>query len=62
MLDCRASAGPDVTSAQPGIGGSPITSALADLQGQFVANQNLIAAAALIAATPTLVVYGLLDR
>ncbi|MGI5239855.1 carbohydrate ABC transporter permease [Dactylosporangium sp. CA-139066] len=40
----------------------PITSALANLQGQFVANQNLIAAAALIAATPTLVVYVLLQK
>jgi ABC-type spermidine/putrescine transport system permease subunit II len=30
----------------------PITSALANLQGQFVANQNMIAAAALIAAIP----------
>ena len=35
----------------------PITSALANLQGQFVSNQNMIAAAALIAAVPTLVVY-----
>jgi multiple sugar transport system permease protein len=40
----------------------PITSALANLQGQFVANQNMIAAAALIAAIPTLVVYLLLQR
>jgi len=40
----------------------PITSALANLQGQFVANQNLIGAAALIAAIPTLVVYLLLQR
>ncbi|WCN84687.1 ABC transporter permease subunit [Micromonospora sp. LH3U1] len=31
--------------------------ALANLQGQFVANQNMIAAAALIAAIPTLIVY-----
>jgi len=38
----------------------PITSALANLQGQFVSNQNMIAAAALIAAIPTLVVYILL--
>jgi multiple sugar transport system permease protein len=40
----------------------PITSALANLQGQFVANQNMIAAAALIAAIPTLLVYVLLQR
>lgn len=40
----------------------PITAALANLQGQFVQNQNLIAAAALIAAVPTLVVYILLQR
>ncbi|MEZ0093060.1 carbohydrate ABC transporter permease [Streptacidiphilus sp. EB129] len=40
----------------------PVTSALANLQGQFVSNQNLIAAAALIAAVPTLVVYVLLQK
>ncbi len=40
----------------------PITSALANLQGQFVSNQNMIAAAALIAAIPTLIVYVLLQR
>jgi multiple sugar transport system permease protein len=40
----------------------PITSALANLQGQFVSNQNMIAAAALIAAVPTLVVYILLQK
>ncbi|MDX6205362.1 MAG: multiple sugar transport system permease protein [Frankiales bacterium] len=40
----------------------PITSALANLQGQFVSNQNLIAAAALMAAVPTLVVYVLLQK
>jgi multiple sugar transport system permease protein len=40
----------------------PITSALANLQGQFVGNQNLIAAAALMAAVPTLVVYILLQK
>ncbi|WP_433605148.1 carbohydrate ABC transporter permease [Dactylosporangium sp. CA-139114] len=40
----------------------PITSALANLQGQFVSNQNLIAAAALIAAMPTLIVYVLLQK
>jgi multiple sugar transport system permease protein len=40
----------------------PITSALANLQGQFLSNQNLIAAAALMAAVPTLVVYILLQK
>jgi multiple sugar transport system permease protein len=40
----------------------PITSALANLQGQFVTNQNMIAAAALMAAVPTLVVYILLQK
>ena len=40
----------------------PITSALANLQGQFVSNQNMIAAAALIAAVPTLVVYVVLQK
>jgi multiple sugar transport system permease protein len=40
----------------------PITSALANLQGQFVSNHNMIAAAALIAAIPTLVVYVLLQK
>ncbi|GAA5179349.1 carbohydrate ABC transporter permease [Rugosimonospora acidiphila] len=40
----------------------PITSALANLEGQFVSNQNMIAAAALIAAIPTLVVYLVLQR
>ncbi len=40
----------------------PITSALANLQGQFVVNQNLIAAAAVMAAIPTLVVYLFLQR
>jgi multiple sugar transport system permease protein len=40
----------------------PITSALANLQGQFVSNQNLIAAAAVMAAVPTLVVYILLQK
>jgi multiple sugar transport system permease protein len=40
----------------------PITSALANLQGQFVANQNLIAAAALIAAIPTVLIYVLLEK
>ncbi|HEY2790891.1 MAG TPA: carbohydrate ABC transporter permease [Micromonosporaceae bacterium] len=40
----------------------PITSALANLQGQFVTNHNMIAAAALLAAIPTLVVYVLLQK
>jgi multiple sugar transport system permease protein len=40
----------------------PVTSALANLQGQFVSNQNLIAAAAVMAAIPTLVVYILLQK
>ena len=40
----------------------PITSALANLQGQFVSNQNMIAAAALMAAIPTLIVYILLQK
>jgi multiple sugar transport system permease protein len=40
----------------------PITSALANLQGQFVTNQNMIAAAALIAAIPTLIVYVCLQK
>jgi multiple sugar transport system permease protein len=40
----------------------PITSALANLQGQFVSNQNMIAAAALMAAVPTVIVYVLLQR
>ena len=40
----------------------PITSALANLQGEFVTNQNLIAAAALLAAVPTLVVYLCLQK
>ncbi|WP_405785954.1 MULTISPECIES: carbohydrate ABC transporter permease [unclassified Streptomyces] len=40
----------------------PVTSALANLQGEFVSNQNLIAAAAMIVAVPTLVVYVLLQK
>ena len=40
----------------------PITAALANLQGQFVSNQNLIAAAALMAAVPTLIVFLLLQK
>ena len=40
----------------------PITSALAGLEGQFFTNNNLIAAASLIAAVPTLIVYLFLQR
>jgi multiple sugar transport system permease protein len=40
----------------------PITSALANLQGQFVSNQNMISAAALMAAVPTLAVYVMLQK
>jgi len=40
----------------------PITSALSGLQGQFFTNNNLIAAASLVAAIPTLVVYLVLQR
>jgi multiple sugar transport system permease protein len=40
----------------------PITSALAGLQGQFFTNNNLIAAASLVAAVPTLIVYLVLQR
>ena len=40
----------------------PITSALANLQGQYFINQNLLAAGALITAVPTLVVYILLQK
>jgi multiple sugar transport system permease protein len=40
----------------------PITSALAGLQGQFFTNNNLIAAASLVAALPTLIVYFALQR
>ncbi|MET9552648.1 carbohydrate ABC transporter permease [Streptomyces sp. NPDC006645] len=40
----------------------PMTSSLANLQGQFVSNQNLIAAGAMLAAIPTLLVYVLLQK
>jgi multiple sugar transport system permease protein len=40
----------------------PITSALANLQGQFFINQNLLAAGALITAVPTLLVYVILQK
>jgi multiple sugar transport system permease protein len=40
----------------------PITSAIAGLQGQFFTDNNLIAAAALVTALPTLIVYFALQR
>jgi multiple sugar transport system permease protein len=40
----------------------PITSALNNLQGQFFTNYNLLAAAAVLVAIPTLVVYILLQK
>jgi multiple sugar transport system permease protein len=40
----------------------PITSALNNLQGQFFTNTNLLAAAALLAAIPTILVYLALQR
>jgi multiple sugar transport system permease protein len=40
----------------------PITAALANLQGQFFTNNNLVAAASLIVAFPTLVVFFALQR
>jgi multiple sugar transport system permease protein len=40
----------------------PITSALQNLQGQFVTNQNMISAAALMAAIPTVLVYIALQK
>ncbi|MFL5842930.1 MAG: carbohydrate ABC transporter permease [Thermoleophilaceae bacterium] len=40
----------------------PITSALASLQGQFFTNYNLLAAGAMLAALPTLVVFAALQR
>jgi multiple sugar transport system permease protein len=40
----------------------PITSAIAGLQGQFFTDNNLIAAAALTTALPTLIVYFVLQR
>ncbi|QIQ06593.1 carbohydrate ABC transporter permease [Streptomyces liangshanensis] len=40
----------------------PITSALANLQGQYFTNPNLIAAGALLTAIPTLLVYFALQR
>jgi multiple sugar transport system permease protein len=40
----------------------PITSALANLQGQYFTDFNLLAAGAMLAALPTLVVFALLQR
>jgi multiple sugar transport system permease protein len=40
----------------------PITSALANLQGLYFTNYNLLAAGAMLAALPTLVVFALLQR
>ncbi|WP_121192952.1 carbohydrate ABC transporter permease [Motilibacter peucedani] len=40
----------------------PITSALANLHGQYFTNNNLIAAASLLTAIPTLIVYFALQR
>jgi multiple sugar transport system permease protein len=40
----------------------PVTSAIANLAGQFAQNDNLLSAAALMIAVPTLVVYFVLQR
>jgi multiple sugar transport system permease protein len=40
----------------------PVTTAINNLQGQFVSNDNLIAAGAMITVLPTLLVYLLLQR
>jgi multiple sugar transport system permease protein len=40
----------------------PITSALAGLQGAFFTNNNLVAAACLVATLPTLIVYFILQK
>jgi multiple sugar transport system permease protein len=40
----------------------PVTSALNNLKGQFATNNNLLSAAAIIVAIPTLVVYLVLQR
>ena len=40
----------------------PITSALNNLQGQFFTNTNLLAAGALLAAVPTILVFLALQR
>ena len=41
---------------------SPITSALNNLQGVFFTDNNLIAAGAMLAALPTLIVFAVLQR
>lgn len=40
----------------------PVTSALANLQGEFVSNNNLVVAAAMMAAVPTLVIFVFLQK
>ena len=40
----------------------PITTAINNLQGQFLTNYNLLAAGAVITVIPTLVIYLLLQR
>jgi multiple sugar transport system permease protein len=40
----------------------PITSALSGLQGQFFTNNNLIAAASVLAVIPTIIIFALLQR
>jgi multiple sugar transport system permease protein len=40
----------------------PVTTAINNLQGQFVANYNLLAAGAIITVIPTLIIYLLLQR
>ena len=40
----------------------PITSALANLQGEFFTDNNLIAAGSMLVALPTLIVFALLQR
>ena len=40
----------------------PITSALANLEGVFFTDNNLIAAGSMLAALPTLIVFALLQR
>jgi len=40
----------------------PVTSALNNLQGQFFTDTNLLAAGALLAAIPTIVVFILLQK
>jgi len=40
----------------------PITAALANLQGEFFTNNNLVAAGSLLVAIPTLIVFFALQR